>query len=80
MDLFPHTRARVELEELDGMPLLSFATTPTSQLQLMAKRALDVALASLLMFLGPADGGVIALLIKLTSGAARSSSARPAAA
>src|SRR5947209_6868133 len=52
MDLFPHTRARVELEELDGMPLLSFATTPTSQLQLMAKRALDVVLASGVLLLG----------------------------
>ncbi len=51
MDLFPHTRARVEIEELDGMPLLSFATTPSSQIQLVAKRALDVALASLLLVL-----------------------------
>src|SRR6185295_6739204 len=41
MDLFPHTRARVELEELDGTPLLSFATVPNSQLKLMLKRTLD---------------------------------------
>ncbi|MEA2600794.1 MAG: hypothetical protein QOF89_1786 [Acidobacteriota bacterium] len=68
MDLFPHTRARVELEELDGMPLLSFATTPTSQLQLMAKRALDVVLASLVLVLGLPVAGFIALAIKLTSG------------
>ena len=31
MNLFPHTRAQVQLEELDGMPLLSFATTPTNR-------------------------------------------------
>ena len=68
MDLFPHTRARVELEELDGMPLLSFATTPTSQLQLMLKRGLDVALASFLLLLGMPMAGLIALTIKLTSG------------
>ncbi|MBW8877251.1 MAG: sugar transferase [Acidobacteria bacterium] len=68
MDLFPHTRARVELEELDGMPLLSFATTPTSQLQLMAKRALDVVLASGVLVLGLPLAGFIALAIKLTSG------------
>jgi exopolysaccharide biosynthesis polyprenyl glycosylphosphotransferase len=68
MDLFPHTRARVELEELDGVPLLSFATTPTSQLQLMLKRTLDVALAALLLFLGLPIAGMIALTIKLTSG------------
>jgi exopolysaccharide biosynthesis polyprenyl glycosylphosphotransferase len=68
MNLFPHTRARVELEELDGMPLLSFATTPTSQLKLMAKRVLDVALASLTLVLAMPAVGAIALLIKLTSG------------
>ena len=51
MDLFPHTRARIELEELDGMPLLSFATTPTSQLQLMSKRLVDVGMAALLLLL-----------------------------
>jgi exopolysaccharide biosynthesis polyprenyl glycosylphosphotransferase len=68
MDLFPHTRARVQLEDLDGMPLLSFATTPTSQLQLMAKRALDVALAFLLLPLALPIVGTIALVIKVTSG------------
>jgi exopolysaccharide biosynthesis polyprenyl glycosylphosphotransferase len=68
MDLFPHTRARVELEELDGMPLLSFATTPTSQLQLMAKRLLDVLVAALVLVLALPVVGMIALAIKLTSG------------
>ena len=68
MDLFPHTRARVQLEEMDGIPLLSFATTPTSQLQLMAKRAVDVTLASLLLFLGMPVVLMISLLIKITSG------------
>jgi exopolysaccharide biosynthesis polyprenyl glycosylphosphotransferase len=68
MDLFPHTRARVELEELDGTPLLSFATTPTSQLKLMLKRTLDVAVASLLLLIAIPIVGMIALVIKLTSG------------
>ncbi len=56
------------MEDLDGMPLLSFATTPTSQIQLMAKRALDVALSSLLLLLGLPVVTLIAGLIKLTSG------------
>jgi exopolysaccharide biosynthesis polyprenyl glycosylphosphotransferase len=68
MDLFPHTRAQVQLEELDGIPLLSFATTPTSQIQLMAKRTLDVAAAFLLLLLGIPVVLVIAVLIKVTSG------------
>ncbi|MGH9360361.1 MAG: sugar transferase [Thermoanaerobaculia bacterium] len=68
MNLFPNTQARVELEELDGMPLLSFSTTPTSQLQLMAKRLLDVAVSALILALGLPMVVVIATVIKLTSG------------
>ncbi len=68
MNLFPNTRAQVELEELDGMPLLSFSTTPTSQLQLMAKRALDVAVSSLVLLLAAPVVTAIAALIKVTSG------------
>jgi exopolysaccharide biosynthesis polyprenyl glycosylphosphotransferase len=68
LDLFPHTRARVQIEELDGMPLLSFATTPTSQIQLMAKRALDVCVAGLVLLLALPAVGAIAFLIKITSG------------
>jgi exopolysaccharide biosynthesis polyprenyl glycosylphosphotransferase len=68
LDLFPHTRAKVQLEELDGMPLLSFATAPTSHVQLLAKRALDVALAALLLFLGLPVVLAVATAIKLTSG------------
>ena len=68
LDLFPHTRAQVQLEELDGMPLLSFATAPTSHVQLLAKRAVDVALSSLLLFLGLPVVLAVAIAIKLTSG------------
>jgi exopolysaccharide biosynthesis polyprenyl glycosylphosphotransferase len=68
MDLFPHTRARVQLEELDGVPLLSFATVPTSQLQLMAKRTVDVAVSLLLLVLGLPVALFIALAVKATSG------------
>jgi exopolysaccharide biosynthesis polyprenyl glycosylphosphotransferase len=68
LDLFPHTRAEAQLEELDGMPLLSFATGPTNHLHLLAKRSLDVALAGLLLLLALPVVGTIALLIKLTSG------------
>jgi exopolysaccharide biosynthesis polyprenyl glycosylphosphotransferase len=68
MNLFPHTRAKVEIEELDGVPLLSFATTPTSQIQLMAKRFLDVGVAALILVAALPAVGAIALLIKATSG------------
>ena len=68
LDLFPHTRAQVQLEEMDGMPLLSFATAPTSHLKLLAKRALDVAVAAFLLLLGLPVVLVIAVVIKLSSG------------
>src|SRR6185436_14122381 len=68
LDLFPHTRAQVQIEDLDGMPLLSFATAPTSHVQLLAKRSVDVAVASFLLLLGLPVVLAIALAIKLSSG------------
>src|SRR4030095_2097433 len=65
--LFPHTPAKVELEELDGLPLLSFSPAPTGVLALAAKRSLDVALAALLLVLGLPIIVAIAAAIKLTS-------------
>lgn len=64
LDLFPHTRAQVRIEDLDGMPLLSFATAPTSHFQLLAKRAVDVALSSLLLLLGLPVVLAVAVAIK----------------
>ena len=68
LDFFSHTRAQVQIEDLDGMPLLSFATAPTSHFQLLAKRAVDVAVSALLLVLGLPVVLAIALAIKLTSG------------
>ena len=68
LDLFPHTQARIALEDLDGVPLLTFSTTPYSQFQLMMKRALDVALSAIVMVLALPVVGLIALAIKVSSG------------
>jgi exopolysaccharide biosynthesis polyprenyl glycosylphosphotransferase len=67
MDLFPAAKARVELEELDGMPLLTFSTTPSDPLQMAAKRSLDVGIAMLVLLVGLPLVGLIALGIRLTS-------------
>jgi exopolysaccharide biosynthesis polyprenyl glycosylphosphotransferase len=67
MDLFPHTKARIQLEDLDGASLLSFATTPTSHLQLMAKRLLDIALSAVVLLLALPAVACIAALVKVTS-------------
>ncbi|HMB53502.1 MAG TPA: sugar transferase [Thermoanaerobaculia bacterium] len=68
MNLFPHHDARVQLEDLDGTPLLTFSTTPTNQLQLFAKRILDVGISMLMLMLSLPLVGLIALAIKLSSG------------
>jgi exopolysaccharide biosynthesis polyprenyl glycosylphosphotransferase len=68
MNLFPNHPARVQLEEMDGMPLLTFSSTPTNQLQLLAKRLLDVALSLLTLGVGLPLVLLIAAAIKVTSG------------
>lgn len=70
LNLFPHTLAKVELDDLDGVPLLTFSTGPSSLAQLLAKRLIDVTVAGMLMLVGFPVALGIALLIKLTSGGA----------
>jgi exopolysaccharide biosynthesis polyprenyl glycosylphosphotransferase len=67
LDIFPHVLARPVLEELDGIALLSFTTTPANPGQLAAKRSLDFAL-SLAFFLVTAPiQALAALLIRISS-------------
>jgi exopolysaccharide biosynthesis polyprenyl glycosylphosphotransferase len=67
MNFFNNRVARLEIEELEGVPFLTFTTTPSNETHLALKRALDVAVSLLLLSL---TGPVIALAvlaIKLTS-------------
>ena len=50
------------------MPLLTFSTTPYSQLQLMLKRGLDVLPSAVLLVLGLPVVSLIALMVKISSG------------
>lgn len=70
LNFFPHAKASVQLEELDGVPLLTFSTGPTSIGGLLLKRTLDIALASVLLLLALPILGVLALLIRLSSNGA----------
>jgi len=68
INFFPHMIAKVHLDNMHGIPLLTFTTTPYSEIHLMVKRAFDVIVASLLLIaLSP---GLIALCFALwcTSG------------
>jgi exopolysaccharide biosynthesis polyprenyl glycosylphosphotransferase len=67
LDLFPGRSAPVSVEELDGLPVLSYAAAPQEVLELAAKRAFDVAVSALgLLVLSPLVLGV-ALAVKLES-------------
>jgi exopolysaccharide biosynthesis polyprenyl glycosylphosphotransferase len=67
LDIFPHVFARPVLEELDGVPLLTFTTTPTNPLQLVAKRAADLAISFVLSALTSPIQLAAAIAIKLSS-------------
>ena len=67
LDFFPHVFARVELEELDGTPLLTFSTTPDDPVGLFLKRALDVTLASVVGVVCLPVAALLAAVIKVSS-------------
>ncbi len=51
LDLFPEHAARLTVEELEGIPVLSYASTPQEILPLLAKRAFDVVASALALAL-----------------------------
>jgi exopolysaccharide biosynthesis polyprenyl glycosylphosphotransferase len=67
LDIFPHVLARPVLEELDGVPLLTFTTTPSNPAQLVVKRAIDLGLSLVLFLLTLPIQALAALAIRLTS-------------
>ena len=68
LNFFPHSIARMELHDFEGLPLLSFSTTPTNEAVMFVRRILDVVLATIILVIfGPLLMLPTALLIKLTS-------------
>jgi len=68
LNLFPHAKAKVRFEELDGAPIVTFHTAPEALLPLVLKRTVDVALSLVLLVLSAPVVLGIALLIKATAG------------
>ncbi len=66
-NMFPHVIAKLHLEELESVPLLTFTTTPTSDLALIAKRAFDIVVGALLFIVMLPVMLISAGLIKITS-------------
>jgi exopolysaccharide biosynthesis polyprenyl glycosylphosphotransferase len=69
LDIFPHVLARPVLEELDGIPLLTFTTTPSNPVELAAKRAIDLSLSLALFVVTFPIQILAAAAIRLLSGA-----------
>jgi exopolysaccharide biosynthesis polyprenyl glycosylphosphotransferase len=67
VDFFPHVNSTVYLERLGYTPLLTFSAAPHDEIRLMAKRAIDVAIAALGLAVLLPFMAVIAVLIRLTS-------------
>ncbi|HUP45686.1 MAG TPA: sugar transferase [Thermoanaerobaculia bacterium] len=67
MNFFQNRVARVEVEELEGVPFLTFTTTPSNETHLALKRLLDVAISVLLLALALPIVVIAALAIRLTS-------------
>src|SRR6266550_2048368 len=67
MNFFENRLARIEVEELEGIPFLTFTTTPSNETQLAAKRLLDVAISLMLLGLSAPVILVSAVAIKITS-------------
>ena len=67
LDFFPHKVSRMQLEELDGLPVLGFVTTRSAGAALVAKRAFDIVVSSLALVLGAPVFLALALAVRLTS-------------
>lgn len=66
-NIFPHVIAKIHVEELETIPLLSFTTIPTDTVALAVKRAFDLTMTLfLLVFLSPLML-VTAAVVKFTS-------------
>ena len=64
---FPHLRPHVEVEALDGVPLLTFATAPIAPLALFLKRLIDLSVAFVALVLTAPLWIAIAAAVRLTS-------------
>ena len=67
MNIFQNRVARLEVEELEGVPFLTFTTTPSNETHLALKRLLDVTVSMVLLALALPIIIFAAVAIRLTS-------------
>lgn len=66
-DFFPHVHSRMYFDRFGAKPLLTFSTSPSDELLLLAKRVFDVALAAASLAALALPMAVLACAIRLTS-------------
>jgi exopolysaccharide biosynthesis polyprenyl glycosylphosphotransferase len=67
LNFFPHSFSRMELLRFDGLPLLSFSTTPTNEVLMILKRIMDICVAFMVALVTLPVTLISAILIRLTS-------------
>jgi exopolysaccharide biosynthesis polyprenyl glycosylphosphotransferase len=67
LEFFPHINSELYLDRLGPTPMLTFSATPTDEIKLLAKRAVDFVVAAVALVLIAPLLGVAALLIRMTS-------------
>jgi len=67
MNFFQNRVARIEIEELEGVPFLTFTTTPSNETQLALKRLLDIAVSMTTLFIAAPIILLVSIAIRLSS-------------
>ena len=67
VDFFPHVNSQIALERIVETPLLTYSAAPDDEVLLLAKRLIDIALASVGIVLLSPVLLIAAILIRLTS-------------
>ena len=68
LNLFPHAKARVEVGTLDEIPVLTYSTTPSSELALLGKRVMDIGISLVLLAVAWPVMLIIATALKVFGG------------
>jgi exopolysaccharide biosynthesis polyprenyl glycosylphosphotransferase len=68
LSFVPHRIGQVDLEDVGGSPVLSFASAPTHPVKLATKRAFDLAVSALALLVCAPLFAVVAIAIKATDG------------
>ena len=67
LNFFPNRTARMEFEDLEGIPVITFTTTPSNEIHLAAKRLVDIGISLFILTLALPIIGLAAVAIRWSS-------------